>query len=264
MPRSPTAPFARGRSHARHERGRGRAGRGAGDDVPERPAPEAAVRVHVDAQGRRAQQSARSCRMRRSAGTASRSRGARRDAGTGRPRQVADPRHLRDGAGGRLLRRGQDARPISPTACWASRPRSRSATRRRRCGGAVQGRPELPNAAPQPQCHRAARRDRGVGGRRASRARRHPDGQRHRLDAGAGVRARRRTRCASCRPSLAAGSAARPLGPPCAGGRGRPGSPAVPCGSCCRAKACSGSSVGARPPSSASRSAPRRTARLRR
>ena len=95
--------------NARHERGRERARCGAGDDPPERPADEADAAVHDVGKGGRRRRPARDAgRPDPLERPADRGR-ARRDAGAGRPRQVADPRHLRDRGVGDLFRTGESA-----------------------------------------------------------------------------------------------------------------------------------------------------------
>ena len=78
----------------RHRRGRGRAGRRAGDDLSQRPEAEATAAVHEPAQGRRprrpADHAGRPHPLERPAGRPR----AGRDAGAGRPRAEPDPRHL--------------------------------------------------------------------------------------------------------------------------------------------------------------------------
>jgi len=72
----------------------------------------------------------------------------------------------------------------------------------------------------------------------------------------------RRSKSGFSRPMSAAGSAAKASGIIKFSPQPRPGSEDSRCGSCCRARACSGSSAVGPRPSSASHSAPRRMGRL--
>ena len=107
--------------------------------------------------------------------------------------------------------------------------------RRRREGagrGPASRRPDLHDAVPEPQRDRAACRDRRLGGRQAHRARRHADDHQHRGLARQGVRPEGRPRCACCRRSSAAASAARGCGATRSWPPPRRSSPAGRCGWC--------------------------------
>ena len=92
---------------------------------------------------------------------------ARRDAGAGRPRRALVSVDLRRRAGRhRFRRRKAEATPPDnilgePAAIDVGDAEAALAR------GPAPGRPDLPHAAPQPQRHRAARRDRRLGGRRS-------------------------------------------------------------------------------------------------
>ena len=191
-------------------------------------------------------------------------RGARRDAGAGRSRQVADPRDLRGRGGAHRVR----ARP-RPRGTRAGHVHGRAAHRRsRRCGGgaggrAAQGRRDLSHAAPQPQRDRAARRDRRLAGRHAAHSRRLAARRAYRLVDRAGVRDRRGA--GACHLAVRRRRLRRQdaCGSTRCSPRRRRSWPGGRCGSCCRARASTASSAGGRRPSSAWRSArrPRRQAR---
>ena len=231
MPRWPTAPSREGRIAALDTAAAEAApGVVLVHDPPERAAAEAAAAVHGDvaeaAGGERpAGHAGRPDPLERPAGRG----GAGRDAGTGRPRGVADPR--------RPTRPSRPRPSFDAAKAHAKPPKNvlgePAAVRDRRCRGcarrrAVTRRQHLPDAAPQPQRHRAPCGRPSLG--RASQLTVHdasqmvaPDRARPRPTCSAF----RTSRCACSRPSSAAASAARPVESPDPGGRrGQAGRPA--------------------------------------
>ena len=125
-------------------------------------------------------------------------------------------------------------------------------------------RPDVSDAAPQPQRDRAPRGHPRLGRRRAHRPRRQPGGEGPRLDVRAGLRDRRGAGAcdlAVCRRRVRRQDAV--VSPPGRGGR-LEGRRAVPSGSRSRARASIGWSAVARTPSSGSPSAPMPTVASRR
>ena len=182
--------------------------------------------------------------------------GAGRDAGAGRPRRVADPRHLR-GRGGRH-RRSTTAKATAHRArrvlgelagSTSATPRRRWPRRRSQVDATYRTPRHNHNAI---ELHAATA---GLGRRRAAscttRRRRSPG------PAGRWPRcsASTRSRCTSLSPFVGGGFGGKTLWQHQILAAAARGSPAGRCASCCRARASTGWSAGAPSPSSASRSA---------
>ena len=169
-------------------------------------------------------------------------RGARRDAGAGRSRRIADRRDAttREPAHDVFDEAKAKAAP-GETRCWASRRPIEIGDAEKRAGrrSASRSTSTLPHAAPQSQRHRAARGHGRVGWRRADRPRRDADGHLHRLDAGARCSASTRTRCGSLSPFVGGGFGGKALvAAPDPGGRRGEAGRAAGAHRRCRARAC--------------------------
>ena len=132
---------ARPHRHARHRRGGGGARRRAGHDPRNAPRMKPPPVIMATASGSGGQQSAdhagRPDPLERPAGRG----GARRDAGTGRPRSVADLACLRRRRGGAVFRLRRSATRSRPRfVLGEAGRRSRSAMRRQRCAPRRPGR----------------------------------------------------------------------------------------------------------------------------